>query len=145
MCIRDRLKSMKTDEVFGPILTRGKKTSESYLQRKARLAANRAAKKTSSSLLKKGVKKAAKAIPVVGTVLGIVFWADDVKAKGLVYGTSNSAVDAIPYVGAAKGVTEIIAGSDFIPDEGDKGLLMKAKDFIEDAVTRSFLRWFVDY
>ena len=44
---------------------------------------------------------------MVGAVITIFFWTKDVEAKGLVEGTANSVLDAIPYVGIGKLIVEL--------------------------------------
>jgi hypothetical protein len=62
------------------------------------------------------VKKAGKAVPIIGTGVTIACWGCDVYGKGPVYGTVNSTIDLIPGVGTTKGIIEIFTG-DFIPDK----------------------------
>jgi hypothetical protein len=62
----------------------------------------------------KTCKKAAKAIPIVGTVVTIYFAAETLEAKGLEAGSADIALHAIPLVGLAAGVAEIITGKEFM-------------------------------
>ena len=61
-------------------------------------------------------KRVAKRLPVVGTVLTIGLVGDDIRRKGLIKGVVNSGLDAIPFIGTAKGVVEIFTG-DFLSDK----------------------------
>ena len=94
-------------------------------EKKASQKAEKCVAKGAAKAAKKGAGKigqrVVKAIPVVGTVLTVWFWADDIEAKGFVNGTANSALDATPFVGLAKFGVELITG-DLIPDsEVDDG------------------------
>jgi hypothetical protein len=66
--------------------------------------------KIKAALEKRGkiAKKVAKRIPLVGICVGIYCWAEDVEAKGTVYGTINTGIDIIPVVGVGKGIIEIL-------------------------------------
>lgn len=59
-------------------------------------------------------KRVAKAIPYVGSVMAIGLVGYNVKKKGLVRGVVDSGLDAIPFVGTAKNITEFFTG-DLIP------------------------------
>jgi hypothetical protein len=61
-------------------------------------------------------KRVAKSLPVVGTLLTIGLVGNDIRKKGVIKGVANSAIDAIPLVGTAKGVVELFTG-DFISDK----------------------------
>lgn len=65
------------------------------------------------------VKRVAKTIPLGGTVVAVVLVRSDIKKKGVVKGIINSGIDAIPFVGLAKNVVELVRG-DFIPDKKKK-------------------------
>lgn len=65
------------------------------------------------------VKRTAKAIPYVGTVVAIGLVGHSIKRKGVVKGVVHSGLDAIPFVGTAKNVVEFFTG-DLIPDKNTK-------------------------
>ena len=69
---------------------------------------------------KKARKMGAKMIPVVGTFAAIYFWSEDVEARGFWGGTANTAMDAIPYFGTAKGISEWWTGIDIIENQTDR-------------------------
>jgi len=83
-------------------------------------AAEKAAKAAAKAAkLAKGARKGGKivkAIPGVGTVAAVLGWGVDGYCKGPVYGTVNSGVDAIPFVGMGKIVIELTITGDWIPD-----------------------------
>ena len=64
-------------------------------------------------------KRAAKMVPFGGTVVVVGLWGHDMKKKGVVRGTINSGIDAIPFVGFAKNAIELFTG-DFIADKEDR-------------------------
>jgi hypothetical protein len=65
--------------------------------------------------VRKGAKLC-KAIPVVGAGVTLLFWYEDVQAKGWMGGTANSVLDAIPIFGTVKAGIELFTG-DWIPDK----------------------------
>jgi len=64
------------------------------------------------------VKRGAKAVPYLGTVVAIGLIGQSIKRKGVVKGVVNSGLDAIPFVGTAKNVVEFFTG-DFLPDKNE--------------------------
>ena len=66
------------------------------------------------------VKRGAKAVPYLGTVVAIGLIGQNIRRKGVVKGLSViPADDAIPFVGTAKHVLEFFTG-DLIPDKNPK-------------------------
>ena len=61
-------------------------------------------------------KRLAKMVPFGGTVVAVVLIGDDIRRKGVVKGSINSGLDAIPVLGIAKNAVEFVTG-DFIPDK----------------------------
>ena len=55
-------------------------------------------------------------MPWIGTALALAAVGASIRRKGLVGGTMDTALNAIPVVGAAKATAEMIRGRDFIPD-----------------------------
>lgn len=60
------------------------------------------------------VKRVAKSLPYVGSVMAIGLVGYNVKKKGMIRGVIDSGIDAIPIVGTVKNVTEFFTG-DLIP------------------------------
>jgi len=60
--------------------------------------------------------KAAKAIPMVGTVVAVGLVGYEVKKKGLLKGLVNTALDATPFVGITKNAIEVFTG-DWLADK----------------------------
>ena len=65
-------------------------------------------------------KRVAKSVPYLGTGMAIFLIGSDIKRKGVVKGTLNAGIDAIPFVGTAKNVVEFFTG-DLLPDKPPTG------------------------
>ena len=65
---------------------------------------------------RKLTKRVVRAIPWVGTVVALATIGKVVREKGLLNGSLNAALDAIPFVGGAKNLAEAARGRDFLPD-----------------------------
>jgi len=61
----------------------------------------------------------ARMVPFGGTIVAVGLVGHDIKRKGVVRGTINSGLDALPVVGLAKNAVELFTG-DFIPDKNDR-------------------------
>lgn len=75
-------------------------------------------------------KRVAKRIPVIGTVLTIGLVGHDIRKKGLIKGVVNSGLDAVPFVGTAKGVIELFTG-DLLADKSPKPKWEKRKNELD--------------
>lgn len=64
-------------------------------------------------------KRVAKMVPFGGAVVAVILVGDDIRKKGVIRGTVNSGLDAIPIFGLAKNAVEFVAG-DFIPDKKER-------------------------
>lgn len=69
-----------------------------------------------STLMRKALRRVTKPIPVIGTVVLALTAAEVLRRKGILRGGFDVALDAIPFVGTAKGLIEIATG-DLIPDK----------------------------
>ena len=65
---------------------------------------------------RKLTRRLTRAVPWVGGVIAIATLGAAIRRKGFVGGTLHTAFDAVPYVGTAKGLAEIVRGRDFFPD-----------------------------
>ena len=61
-------------------------------------------------------RRVARALPWIGTALALVTFASRVRRKGLMRGTADTALNALPVVGSLKGLAEIARGRDFFAD-----------------------------
>ncbi|HET7746545.1 MAG TPA: hypothetical protein VFM29_04535 [Vicinamibacteria bacterium] len=60
-------------------------------------------------------RRAAKSVPFVGTLISIGFLGYAIRKKGLAAGIADTALDAIPFVGAVKNGIELLT-DDLFPD-----------------------------
>lgn len=65
---------------------------------------------------KKLARRLTRSIPYIGAVIALVTLASAIRRKGFLHGVIHSGLDAIPYVGGAKNVAEVVRGRDFFPD-----------------------------
>ena len=65
---------------------------------------------------RKLISRFSRVLPWIGTALAIAAVDSAVRRKGVVGGTVDTALNAIPVVGAVKSVAEIVRGRDFIRD-----------------------------
>lgn len=62
------------------------------------------------------LRRVSRSIPWIGAVVALVTVGAAIRRKGVVGGTVDTALDAIPFVGAAKNLAEVARGRDFIRD-----------------------------
>jgi hypothetical protein len=60
--------------------------------------------------------KMLRAVPWLGAIVAIAGLGIAVRRKGAIGGTVDTALDAIPYIGGAKTLAEVVRGRDFISD-----------------------------
>lgn len=70
---------------------------------------------------RKLARRLTRSIPYVGAVIALVTLGSAIRRKGLFGGAVHSGLDAIPFLGAAKNVVEVIRGRDFFPDRPARG------------------------
>jgi len=61
-------------------------------------------------------RRLARSLPLVGGAIALIAIGSAIRRKGLVRGTVDSALNALPVVGALKNAAEVIRGRDLIPD-----------------------------
>jgi hypothetical protein len=61
-------------------------------------------------------RRLARSIPYVGAVVAIATLGATMRRKGMVGGLADTAINSIPFVGAAKNVIEVARREDFFPD-----------------------------
>jgi hypothetical protein len=61
-------------------------------------------------------KRLARSMPIVGAVVALATITATVRRKGVVSGTLDTGLNAIPLVGALKNTIEVMRGRDFFPD-----------------------------
>lgn len=57
-----------------------------------------------------------RSIPVLGTAIAVATVFATIRRKGVVSGTLDTGLNAVPFVGALKNAAEIVRGRDFFPD-----------------------------
>jgi hypothetical protein len=62
-----------------------------------------------------------RSIPILGTVIAVATVASTVRRKGVVSGTLDTGLNAVPFVGAIKNIAEVMRGRDFFPDRYPAG------------------------
>ena len=66
---------------------------------------------------RKLMRRVSRSLPWIGGVIAIAALGSAIKRKGVVGGVVHTALDAIPFVGAAKNIVEAGRGRDFIRDK----------------------------
>jgi hypothetical protein len=61
-------------------------------------------------------RRLSRSIPILGTAIALATVYSTVRRKGMVGGTMDTGLNAVPFVGALKNVAEMIRGRDFFPD-----------------------------
>jgi hypothetical protein len=85
---------------------------------------SRSAMKIKESVKRYGTRKLtrrlSRSLPWIGGVIAIATIGAAIKRKGMIGGLLHTALDAIPYLGAAKNIVEAGRGRDFIRDRADR-------------------------
>lgn len=55
-------------------------------------------------------------MPIIGTVVAVATVASTIRRKGVVSGTLDTGLNAMPFVGLVKNAVEMMRGRDFFPD-----------------------------
>jgi hypothetical protein len=61
-------------------------------------------------------KRAARSMPWIGTAVALLTVAATMRRKGFFRGALDTGLNAVPFLGAAKNVAEVVRGRDFIAD-----------------------------
>lgn len=61
-------------------------------------------------------RRMARSLPWLGAAIAVATAASTIRRKGVISGTLDTGLNAIPLVGAAKNALEIVRGRDFFPD-----------------------------
>jgi hypothetical protein len=62
------------------------------------------------------MRKLSRSIPWVGGALALLALGSAIRRKGVVGGSLDTAITAIPFVGAVKSMAEVVIGRDIIRD-----------------------------
>ena len=66
-------------------------------------------------------KRLRRSIPIIGTAIAVATIVSTVRRKGVVSGSLDTGLNAMPFVGALKNVVEVMRGRDFFPDRVPAG------------------------
>jgi hypothetical protein len=61
-------------------------------------------------------KRLRRSVPIIGTAIAVATVVATVRRKGLVSGSLDTGLNAMPLVGAIKNAVEMMRGRDFFPD-----------------------------
>ena len=61
-------------------------------------------------------RRVGRSIPFIGAAIALVTLGSAIRRKGFFGGTADSALNAVPFLGAAKNAAEVVRGRDFIRD-----------------------------
>jgi len=64
----------------------------------------------------RGTRRLSRVLPWIGTAVALMALASRIRRKGFLRGSADTALNALPVVGAVKGLAEVVRGRDFIPD-----------------------------
>ncbi len=67
-------------------------------------------------------RRMSRSLPVIGAAIAVVTVASAMRRKGVISGTLDSVLNAVPFVGAAKNAVEVVRGRDFFPDRFGPGV-----------------------
>jgi hypothetical protein len=62
------------------------------------------------------MRRVTRSIPWIGAAVALVTIGATIRRKGVLGGTLDTVLNAIPFVGAAKNTAEVVRGRDFIRD-----------------------------
>ena len=68
------------------------------------------------------LKRASRSLPWIGAAVALFTLGSAIRRKGFFGGTLDSALNAIPFVGAVKNTAEVVRGRDFIRDRPPAGV-----------------------
>jgi hypothetical protein len=61
-------------------------------------------------------RRLSRSIPFIGAIVALAALGSAIRRKGVVGGSTDTVLNAIPFVGALKTVAEVVRGRDFIAD-----------------------------
>jgi hypothetical protein len=68
-------------------------------------------------------RRMARSLPWVGAAVAAATVASTMRRKGVISGALDTGLNAVPLVGAAKNIIEVVRGRDFFPDRYGTGTL----------------------
>ncbi len=70
---------------------------------------------------RRALRKMLRSVPYLGAIVAVATIGSAMRRKGVVNGAVDTALDMIPFVGAAKNVAEVVRGRDFFADVRQAG------------------------
>jgi hypothetical protein len=80
-------------------------------------------------------RRMSRSLPWVGAAIALATAASTIRRKGVVSGSLDTGLNAIPFVGAAKNVIEVARGRDFFPDRYGPGLSGRKPRYVPRALS----------
>jgi hypothetical protein len=68
-------------------------------------------------------RRVSRSLPLLGAAIAVVTVASTLRRKGVISGTLDTGLNAVPFVGAAKNLIEVVRGRDFFPDRYGPGVV----------------------
>jgi hypothetical protein len=68
-------------------------------------------------------RRVSRSLPWIGAAVAVVTVASTMRRKGVISGALDTGLNAVPFVGAAKNVIEVVRGRDFFPDRYGPGVV----------------------
>jgi hypothetical protein len=68
-------------------------------------------------------RRVSRSLPFLGAAIAVVTVASSLRRKGVISGTLDTGLNAVPFVGAAKNLIEVVRGRDFFPDRYGPGIV----------------------
>jgi hypothetical protein len=62
-------------------------------------------------------RRLSRALPWIGTAIALASLASTVRRKGMLRGSADTALNAIPVIGALKALAEVVRGRDLLSDK----------------------------
>jgi len=70
-------------------------------------------------------RRVSRSLPLIGAAIAVVTVASTVRRKGVISGTLDTGLNAMPFVGAVKNAVEMFRGRDFFPDRYGPGVVRR--------------------
>lgn len=68
-------------------------------------------------------RRVSRSLPWLGAAIAVATVASTIRRKGVISGTLDTGLNAVPFVGAAKNAIEVFRGRDFFPDRYGPGVV----------------------
>jgi hypothetical protein len=68
-------------------------------------------------------KRLRRSVPIIGTAIAVATVVSTIRRKGVISGSLDTGLNAVPFVGALKNAIEVMRGRDFFPDRTVAGAI----------------------